>query len=144
MEGGAVVTLVTEDIVEFRVEYDTVKACETIANIVKDVGTDVAIPLPGVTSRIFECMLCYMRKTRPINEILDAIADPRDLCALACACNYLEHREMLELVTVYFGNLIRTLPNDQLASRFGVTRNFTEEDRRLMREEQEWCQEVDE
>jgi len=142
------VELITSDLVSFHVEYDTVKTCETLKNLIEDAGRDRPIPLPTVSSRALRHVLEYAReytsRSAEYWAVLDPILDEIELCELLCACNYLEQKDMLDTVSSYFAHLIQTNDSKRLSRRFRVEREFTEEERRVMMEEQGWCQEIDE
>lgn len=138
------VELITSDQESFKVQYEVVKTCETLKNLIEDAGMDKPIPLPTVSARALRHVLEYTSCSTEYWAVLDAILDEIELCELLCACNYLEQKAMLDTVSSYFAHLIQTNDSTSLARRFRVEREFTEEERQVMMEEQGWCQEIDE
>jgi hypothetical protein len=143
-DDNRMVELITSDQVSFKVEYDTIKACETLKNLMEDAGLGHPIPLPRVSSRALRHVLEYTSRSAEYWAVLDAILDEIELCELLCACNYLEQKNMLDTVSSYFAHLIQTNDSKSLSRRFRAEREFTVEERHVMMEEQGWCQEIDE
>ena len=130
---------------------------------IEDDATEIGpIPLPNVAKASMEKIVIYLEaleqnpllpeeytvqgmrdrttslkewETNFLKENIHAHSD-RDMLILAS--NYLAIQPLLMLCCTDFANLIRGKNEQQLKETFGVTRDFTDEDRRKVREENPW------
>ena len=61
MSDDDIVKITSQDGQEFQMNVKAAKMSETITNLIKDAGTDNAIPLPNVTGKILAKVIKYCK-----------------------------------------------------------------------------------
>ena len=157
------VTLQSQDGQTFTVSVTVAKMSETVKNLIDDIGvTDVAIPLPNVTSKILEKVLVYcnyhIEHPTPVAEGDDKTDEKRTdnilpwdkefcevdqatLFELILAANYLDIKDLLDLTCKTVANMIKGKTPEEIRKTFNIKNDFTPEEEEQVRKENEWCEE---
>lgn len=150
---------------EFKVLVGVAKMNVTIANLIEDAGVDGPIPLPNVTGKILAKVIeyCVYHKEHPtIAVVAEAAADKDtvqrtdeicgwdlDFCKaeqvvlfeMILAANYLDNKELLDLLCKTIANMIKGKTPDVIRKTFNIQNNFTPEEEEQVKKENEWCEE---
>ena len=122
---------------------------------------DQEIPLPNVTTSIFDKVLVFLKEysERPMKEIEKPIrsADMADLVEpfyvefvcipqhelfdLIMAANYLDIRPLLDLTCATVASMIKGKSPEEIRRTFNITNDYTPEEEATMRDEAKLCEE---
>lgn len=119
---------------EFEVEEDVAVQAQTIKNMVVDGCADSAIPLPVVSSKILAKVIEYWKKhanvtadfnsVRELKELNDEFLkeveeDLEMLFGLILAVNYLETKQLLDLLYENVANMMKGKSPEEIRKKFG-------------------------
>lgn len=140
-----VVTLVSNDGQDFKVELSVANINVTLKNLIEDTGVDVPVPLPNVKGATLRKVIewCKLHQENPAGEkvgFLDGM-ERDDLFALSLAANYMDNAGLLELVCRAIANQIKGKTPEEICKHFDFPRVFTPEEEEQVRKENEWCEE---
>jgi len=140
------VTLVSSDGVEFKIEYKDIKMAKTVQQLVEDIGTDSPIPLMEVKGNILEKVVeyCKHHSNKPDsdgddpwdNEFMDV--DQNTLFELILASNYMDISSLLELTCQKVADMIKGKTTEEIRTMFDIEDDFTPEEKEKIKNENEW------
>jgi S-phase kinase-associated protein 1 len=162
--------LQSQDGQEFKVLVGVAKMNLTIANLIEDAGVDGPIPLPNVTGKILAKVIEYCRYHKEHPTIVAAVAEATaaatadkdtvqrtdeicgwdlDFCKveqvvlfeMILAANYLDNKELLDLLCKTIANMIKGKTPDVIRKTFNIQNDFTPEEEEQVKKENEWCEE---
>ena len=145
------VILMSSDSEKFEVEQEVAFKSETIKNMIEDTGTDAAIPLPNVSSKILAKVIEYCKfhteaKAKETSED-DAKnfdtefvkVDQATLFELILAANYLNIKTLLDLTCMTVANMIKGKTPEEIRKTFNIKNDFTPEEEEEVRRENQWA-----
>jgi S-phase kinase-associated protein 1 len=159
MGDDEILTLQSQDGQDFKVLVKSAKMSETIKNLIDDAGTESAIPLPNVSAKILAKVVEYCNyhiehpkppvddKNPPAED--DIIGWDIDFCKvdqptlfdLILAANYLDIKDLLDLMCKTVANMIKGKTPEEIKKTFNIKDDFTPEEEEQVRKENEWCEE---
>ena len=122
------------------------------------------IPLPNVTKEILELVLKFLYYYRDHNfedikkplvssKMKDIVKDEwyveftkvdnNILFELIMAANYLDIPKLLDLCCAKVATQIKGKTPEQIRARFNIKNDFTPEEEKLVRQENEWCEDTE-
>ena len=148
----------------FPVDLDVAKKSVTIKTMLEDlgVGEDSAeeeVPLPNVTAVILGKVIQWAtthkddppppeddesnRRTDNIPECCRGFlkVDQSTLFELILAANYLDIKGLLDVTCKTVANMIKGKTPEEIRKTFNIKNDFTPEEERQVRKENEWCEE---
>jgi S-phase kinase-associated protein 1 len=132
-----------------------------IKNNLMDFSIEQAIPLDEVTEKILELTIKYLihyngetpaeiekpLKSNVMKEVTDEFSanfineiELNDLIDLTIASNFMEIPSLLDLCTAKLASMCKDKSEDEIFKTFGVTDQFTEEERAKVKEENLWLE----
>tara|TARA_R110001599_G_scaffold66075_1_gene186484 strand:- start:3890 stop:4354 length:465 start_codon:yes stop_codon:yes gene_type:complete len=148
------VILQSQDGQDFQVEVRVATMSETVKNLIQDAGIDAPVPLPGVTGKILEKIVDYMKyhTEHPTieNKEDEVIAkwdldfckvDQPTLFEMILAANYLDIKGLLDLTCKTVANMIKGKTPEEIRITFGIKSDFSEAEQEQVRKENEWIEE---
>jgi|Transcript_9427 S-phase kinase-associated protein 1 len=146
------VTLMSSDGETFEVPQEVAFKSETIKNMIEDTGTDSAIPLPNVPSKILTKVIEYAKfhtaqdkkegdkkeeETTFDTEFVKV--DQATLFELILAANYLNIKSLLDLTCMTVANMIKGKTPEEIRKTFNIKNDFTPEEEEEVRRENQWA-----
>ena len=146
------VTLMSSDGEQFEVPQEVAFKSETIKNMIEDTGTDSAIPLPNVPSKILTKVIEYAKfhteqdkkegdkkeeETTFDTEFVKV--DQATLFELILAANYLNIKSLLDLTCMTVANMIKGKTPEEIRKTFNIKNDFTPEEEEEVRRENQWA-----
>jgi S-phase kinase-associated protein 1 len=161
MSDDDVVILQSMDGQEFRMEVKVAKMSETIKNLIEDAGVEQMVPLPNVTGKIFAKVAeyCKYHTEHPTSVVTEekekrtgddiigwdldftANVDQQTLFELILAANYLDIKDLLDLLCKTIAKQLVGKTPQQIKDLFGIKVDFTPEEEEEVRRENDWCEE---
>mmetsp|Transcript_2861 Transcript_2861/g.4544 ORF Transcript_2861/g.4544 Transcript_2861/m.4544 type:complete len:158 (-) Transcript_2861:890-1363(-) len=150
-EDNEMVTLRSSDEEKFEVEQEVAFKSETIKNMIEDTGTDAAIPLPNVSSKILAKVIEYCKyhvgakKSETSEDETKAFdtefvkVDQATLFELILAANYLNIKSLLDLTCMTVANMIKGKTPEEIRKTFNIRNDFTPEEEEEVRRENQWA-----
>ncbi|OIT18963.1 PREDICTED: SKP1-like protein 4 [Nicotiana attenuata] len=139
---------------EFEVEEEVAVQAQTIKNMVVDGCADSAIPLPVVSSKILAKVIEYWKKRANVTadfnnqhelkelneELLKEVEDDLEmLFGLILAANYLETKQLLDLLCEKVANMMKGKSPEEIRKKFGIRNDYTPEEEEEVRRENAWA-----
>ncbi|CAL9204827.1 unnamed protein product [Musa hybrid cultivar] len=145
-----VVTLVSSDEEKFEVDIAVANQSDMIKNLILDMEDDVdefVVPVLNVTGLVLDKVIQYWEKhaeaiDRDQLEAFDmAFVDMQKelLFQVLIAVNFLESRPLLNLLCKTIADSIKDMSVDEVREYFSIESDFTEEEERQVREENQWA-----
>lgn len=145
-----VVTLVSSDEEKFEVDIAVANQSEMIKNLILDMEDDVdefVVPVLNVTGLVLAKVIQYWEKhdeaiDRDQLEAFDmAFVDMHKelLFQVLIAVNFLESRPLLNLLCKTIADGIKDMSVDEVRAYFSIESDFTEEEERQVRDENQWA-----
>ena len=147
------VVLVSSDNMEFKVDEDVANKFVTVKNLMEDIGSDGAIPLTEVESKILEKVIVYTKYhlENPFTQNEDekymtswdeqfCNVDRDTIFALVLAANYLDYKELLETTTQKIADMIKGKTPEQIRELFQIQSDFTLDELEQVRKENQWIE----
>jgi S-phase kinase-associated protein 1 len=156
------VMIITTDAKRLYMSRPAAEMCKTIANLVGELGVDSPIPVPSVTESIMLIVIEYCqykeqypnppesedkKDERRTDNILPwdkdfmAKLEQPVLFDTIMAANFLECKDLLDLGCKTVANMIKGKSVEELRTTFHLKNEFTPEEEKKVREENEWCDE---
>jgi S-phase kinase-associated protein 1 len=150
------VKLKSSDDEMFEVDESVAYESQTVKNMIEDTGTDSAIPLPNVSSKILAKVIEYCRyhvesqkssddkPAIPEDEIKQWDAefvkvDQATLFDLILAANYLNIKNLLDLTCQTVADMIKGKTPEEIRKTFNIKNDFTPEEEEEVRRENQWA-----
>ncbi|XP_059627184.1 SKP1-like protein 11 [Cornus florida] len=139
-------TLQSSDNEEFLVEESVAVQSVLIKNIVEEDYT--TIPLPNVAGEDLAMIIEYLKKHADpkaseddLKKFDDKFVDKpqSDLHYLSLAANYLELKDLLDIVCTRIASDIRGYTVEQFRARFNIENDFADQEERVLRNEYPWA-----
>lgn len=147
------VVLISSDNIEFKVDEAVANKFTTVKNLISDIGSDEAIPLTEVNSKILEKIIIYTKYhlENPFTENEDenymtswdeqfCNVDRDTIFALVLAANYLDYKELLETTTQKIADMIKGKTPEEIRILFQVENDFNESELEQVRKENQWIE----
>lgn len=156
------VKLQSQDGQSFEVAVSVARMSETVKNLLDDIGTTDAIPLPNVSGKILEKVITYCKyhmenptvavegDDKSDEKRTDNIipwdkqfceVDQATLFEMILAANYLDIKDLLDLTCKTVANMIKGKTPEEIRKTFNIKNDFTPEEEEQVRKENEWCEE---
>lgn len=135
------------------------RQCVTLKNLMEDLSHDTTSPLPvhNINKTTMERVIQFSNwhDEHPGEEFITKKADDvkewdksfmasmesqSDVFELILAANYLEHKQLLDLTCITVANMIRGKTPEEIRKQFNIKNDFTPEEERRVREENEWVE----
>lgn len=140
----------------FEVKEEVAFESQMIKNMIEDTGTEAAIPLPNVSSKILAKVIEYCsyhvdaaKKTddkpnKTEEEVKNwdndfAKVDQGTLFELILAANYLNIKSLLDLTCLTVANMIKGKTPEEIRKTFNIPNDFTPEEEEEVRRENQWA-----
>eukprot|EP00252_Welwitschia_mirabilis_P023609 TRINITY_DN6721_c0_g1_i1.p1 TRINITY_DN6721_c0_g1~~TRINITY_DN6721_c0_g1_i1.p1 ORF type:complete len:158 (-),score=27.32 TRINITY_DN6721_c0_g1_i1:293-766(-) len=140
----------------FEVDEAVAFESQTIKNMIEDTGTESAIPLPNVSSKILAKVIEYCKfhvdvqkatedKTNASEEDVKAWdaefvkVDQGTLFDLILAANYLNIKNLLDLTCQTVADMIKGKTPEEIRKTFNIKNDFTPEEEEEVRRENQWA-----
>ncbi|XP_024374220.1 SKP1-like protein 1A isoform X1 [Physcomitrium patens] len=150
------VKLISSDNDEFEVDEAVAFESETLRNMIQDTGTNVPISIPNVSSDILAKVLeycSYHAETMETHDDKPPITDaqirewdadfvdvhPATLYSLILAANYLNIKNLLDLICQAVANNIRGKTAVEIRKILHIQDDFTYEEEMEIRRETKWA-----
>nr|ACR38888.1 SKP1 [Apopellia endiviifolia (species B)]ACR38897.1 SKP1 [Apopellia endiviifolia (species B)] len=150
------VKLKSSDDEMFEVEDVVAFESQTVKNMIEDTGTENAIPLPNVSSKILSKVIEYCKfhvetqkaaDDKPVateDEIKTWDAefvkvDQATLFDLILAANYLNIKNLLDLTCQTVADMIKGKTPEEIRKTFTFKNDFTPEEEEEVRRENQWA-----
>ena len=161
-EPGRTVTVLTSDGQAMDMTRAAASMARTLEDLLNDLGEDSPIPIPSVNAHIMRHVIEYAeykvhnpnpakptdpKELRRTDDILpwdrDFIAalDQSTLFDVIMAANYLSLQDLVDLGCKSVANMIKGKSVEELRETFHLKNEFTPEEEKKVREENEWCDE---
>eukprot|EP00244_Chara_vulgaris_P010505 TRINITY_DN483_c0_g1_i10.p1 TRINITY_DN483_c0_g1~~TRINITY_DN483_c0_g1_i10.p1 ORF type:complete len:158 (+),score=35.64 TRINITY_DN483_c0_g1_i10:371-844(+) len=155
MSRGTRVKLKSSDDEMFEVDEEVAYESQTVKNMIEDTGTDSAIPLPNVSSKILAKVIEYCKyhveaakniEEKQITE--DEIkawdaefvkVEQSTLFDLILAANYLNIKNLLDLTCHTVADMIKGKTPEEIRKTFNIQNDFTPEEEEDVRRENQWA-----
>ncbi|OMO66403.1 SKP1 component [Corchorus capsularis] len=150
------VTLVTADKVEFEVDEAVAMRFGIVKSFLEE--NPEKIPLPNVNSSVLSLIIDYCKahvefassenkadeKAKEFDENFVKAQGNETLVAMCMAVNYLEEKELLNMVLDAIANKIKNKSVEFVRKYFGIKNDFPPEEEEALRRENHWAfQDVD-
>ena len=135
---------------EIRVDRRAAELSVTVKSILDDVGEDMPVPLPNVTTPVLTRVVEYLGWLVAVSEGPDGSSEfersivectNEQLFDIIMAANYMEIRPLLELTCRAVAQKVRGKSAEEIRQTFNIVNDFTPEEEEQIRKENEWCQE---
>jgi S-phase kinase-associated protein 1 len=140
----------------FEVDEAVAFESQTVKNMIEDTGTENAIPLPNVSSKILAKVIEYCKyhvesqkssdekPAVPEDEIKQWDAefvkvDQATLFDLILAANYLNIKNLLDLTCQTVADMIKGKTPEEIRKTFNIKNDFTPEEEEEVRRENQWA-----
>lgn len=135
----------------FEVEEIVAFQSLTIKNMVEDTGSDAAVPLPNVTSKVLAKIVEYCKyhtkdggsgPSEDDKKAFDAEfvkVDQQTLFDLILAANYLNIKDLLDLLCQTVADMIKSKTPEEVRKIFNIVNDFTPEEEEEVRRENQWA-----
>jgi len=152
------INLLSQDGTQHRVLVKYAKMSGTLKDLIDDVGVENDAPLPNISSKNLSYVIEYWKKH--VDDVKGNEEDEEDkkiktewdlqftqkwdrktLFKMILASNYLDVKPLLDLTCETVANMIKGKTPDEIKKAFGITDDFTSEEEKQVREENEWCKE---
>lgn len=146
------VTLISADQQRFDVPMAVATQSLTIKSMVEEIGGDDPVPVPNVNGAVLARVIEFCTfHTIPRAENDDARkqfdteytaglkADHGMLFDLILAANYLNIKQLLDLVCSTVAGMIRGKTTEQIRETFAIANDFTPEEEERVRQENQWA-----
>ncbi|ONH95168.1 hypothetical protein PRUPE_7G054500 [Prunus persica] len=148
------ITLKSDDNQTFEVEVAVAMQLQTIKHMVEDDCADDAIPLPNVTSSALAKVIEYCKKHHEedadvnnkeslkswmLSPPLFVKVDLSKLFDLILAANYLDIKSLLDLTCQTVADMIKDKTPEEIRVIFNIENDFTPEEEKEIRKENEWA-----
>lgn len=110
----------------------------TISDLREDVQEDETIPIPNVTSAVFDTIHQYCQS--PTDGYFDD-KPMADIFEMILAANYLDMKDILSAMCKHVANYLKGKSPEEIRQLFGLKNDFTPEEEEQVRKENEWCEE---
>ncbi|KAK4487391.1 hypothetical protein RD792_005979 [Penstemon davidsonii] len=143
--------LKTFDKVTFSVERSVITKSITIKNLLDDGCADGGgiIPLHNVNGKTLSIVIDYLTKHAELpnesseikvfdNNFTQGLSDPKIILDLLLAANYLEIKELLDLISQKIADYIRDKQPEEVRKIFNIENDYTEEEEAAVRNEFPW------
>ena len=162
VEDTDMVKLVTEDGVDYELEYKLVKHCKLVERIADDGEIDEKIPLKDVKKVTFDKIVQFcqhlvegndppvIHKPLRSNKLADLTTEfyagfvdglgEEELFEVVLASNYLECQHLLELSSAKVATLIQHMDVDQVREFFAIENDFTPIEMERVKQEIKWAE----
>jgi len=149
-----IIKLQSQDNQLFELSIKAATMSETVKNLLEDVDTADAIPLPNVTGKILAKVVEYVKhhaenpivpnETDGINpwDMEFCKVDQPTLFELILAANYLDIKSLLDLSCKTVANMIKGKTPEEIRKTFNIKNDFTPEEEDQVRKENELCEEL--
>lgn len=144
------VKIISNDGKPFITQKKVIILCETIKNLVEDIGTDQEITLPNIDGKTLEKILEYCKyhvnhndENKEENEKWDQdyiAVEMEFVFKIITAANYLEIKSLLELGCKYVAKKLEGKTTEEMREILGVENDFTPEEEEKIKKETEWCE----
>lgn len=145
-----VVTLVSSDEQKFEVDMALANQSEMIKNLILDMEDDVdefVVPVLNVTGLVLAKVIQYWKQHAEANDRdrLDALdkafvdMHKELLFQVLIAVNFLESRQLLNLLSKTIADNIKDMSVEEVRAYFSIESDFTEEEERQVRAENQWA-----
>jgi S-phase kinase-associated protein 1 len=132
-----------------------------IKNNLIDFSIEQAIPLDEVGEKILELIIKYLNhyngiapaeiekplKSNNMKDVVDEFSagfinelELNDLIDLTVAANFMEIQSLLDLCTAKIASMCKDKSEEEIFKTFGITDQFTEEERAKVKEENQWLE----
>jgi S-phase kinase-associated protein 1 len=132
-----------------------------IKNNLIDFSIEQAIPLDEVSEKILELIIKYLNhyngtapaeiekplKSNNMKDVVDEFSagfinelELNDLIDLTVAANFMEIQSLLDLCTAKIASMCKDKSEEEIFKTFGITDQFTEEERAKVKEENQWLE----
>jgi S-phase kinase-associated protein 1 len=132
-----------------------------IKNNLIDFSIEQAIPLDEVNEKILELIIRYLNhyngvapteiekplKSNNMKDVVDEFSagfinelELNDLIDLTVAANFMEIQTLLDLCTAKIASMCKDKSEEEIFKTFGITDQFTEEERAKVKEENLWLE----
>ncbi|KAM7526876.1 hypothetical protein LguiA_016778 [Lonicera macranthoides] len=144
-------TLKSSDGTEFVVKESIAIQSVTIKNMVDDNCATTTIPLPNVDGKTLQLALDFCTKHADKNVSEDDLKkfdsefvekEISILFDLAMAANYLDIKDLMDLVCQKIADEIKDMMPEQARKIFNIENDFTPEEEAKLREEHAWAFEI--
>ena len=153
------VTFVSQDGQDFKIEVRAAKMLVTMKNLIEDSGIDTPIPVPNITGKVLGKVIeyCKYHTENPVvapepgaEKRTDDIChwdrefcsvDQQTLFSLLLAANFLDVKDLLQLVSKSIANLIKGKTPAEIRGVFNIKREFTQEEMDQVKKENIWAEE---
>ncbi|KAI3965165.1 hypothetical protein MKX01_027656 [Papaver californicum] len=151
MSTSKIVTLKASDGGHFDVEERVVLQSGTIRHMIEDDCADNGIPLPNVTSKIMAKVVEYLKEhvgddhdDAKVKELKHWDAefvkvDQATLFDLVLAANYLDIKNLLDLICQTIADLIKDKSPEEIRIIFNIENDFTPEEEEEIRKKNQWA-----
>ncbi|KAL9253959.1 SKP1-like protein [Drosera capensis] len=147
------VTLQSSDGATFIVDVAAATLSQTVKHwLDEENDTDMAIPLPNVTSTILAMVIEYCKKhagPEPEDHVAEdalkewdtkfANVDQTVMFDLILAANYMDIKGLLDLFCQSVADMIKDKTVEEVREIFNIENDFTEEEERALRDEHKWA-----
>ncbi|CAM6088255.1 unnamed protein product [Calypogeia fissa] len=150
------VKLKSSDDEMFEVDEAVAYESQTVKNMIEDTGTDSAIPLPNVSSKILAKVIEYCRyhvESQKVSDEKPAVpedeikqwdaefvkVDQATLFDLILAANYLNIKNLLDLTCQTVADMIKGKTPEEIRKTFNIKNDFTPEEEEEVRRENQWA-----
>uniref|UniRef100_A0A0C9RQB3 SKP1-like protein n=1 Tax=Wollemia nobilis TaxID=56998 RepID=A0A0C9RQB3_9CONI len=150
------VKLKSSDDEMFEVDQAVAFESQTIKNMIEDTGTESAVPLPNVSSKILAKVIEYCKYHVDAAKATDeksAISeedvktwdqefvkvDQATLFDLILAANYLNIKNLLDLTCQTVADMIKGKTPEEIRKTFNIKNDFTPEEEEEVRRENQWA-----
>jgi S-phase kinase-associated protein 1 len=132
-----------------------------IKNNLIDFSIEQAIPLDEVNEKILNLIIKYLShydgvapveiekplKSNNMKDVVDEFSagfinelELNDLIDLTVAANFMEIQTLLDLCTAKIASMCKDKSEEEIFKTFGITDQFTEEERAKVKEENQWLE----
>eukprot|EP00899_Mesostigma_viride_P019122 jgi/Mesvir1/27210/Mv07054-RA.1 len=148
------VKLQSSDAQMFEVDDKVAFESLTVKNMMEDTGTDDAVPLPNVSSKILAKVIEYCKyhvEARgegekgaiPEDEVKKwdaefATVEKSTLFELILAANYLNIKSLLDLTCHTVADMIKGKSPEEIRQNFSIKNDFTPEEEEEVKRENQW------
>ncbi|KAL4580869.1 hypothetical protein LXL04_017075 [Taraxacum kok-saghyz] len=142
MSTDTILTLKSSDNQLFTVEKEIAIKSTTLKNLLEDGCVSPVIPLPNLDSKILTLVLELLNKENDDQKKSIENLEISTLVDLAKAANYMEIKDMLDVVCQRTADLIKDKTVEDVRAIFGIVNDFTPEEEHAIRAEYEWAFEI--
>ncbi|OIT20109.1 PREDICTED: SKP1-like protein 1A [Nicotiana attenuata] len=149
MSSKKLLVLKTSDGEEFELEEAVAVRSEAIKNMVEDDCASNTIPLPNVDSKTMAKVIEYWKKHSDEGVKEDELKDfdknyvkvlnYTELYDLILAANYLNDKELLDILCQETADRIKGKTPEQIRKAFNIKNDFTPEEEEQIRKENAWA-----